>query len=75
MLRNTTGLCTVPNVMGRTLRAAKRAVAHANCRIGNTRRAYSRVKKGRVISETPKPRTVLPNGGKVNLVVSRGRKH
>jgi beta-lactam-binding protein with PASTA domain len=27
-----------------------------------------------VISEKPKPGTVLPNGDKVNLVVSRGHK-
>ena len=32
------------------------------------------VKAQRVISETPKPGTVLPSGGKVNLVLSRGRK-
>jgi beta-lactam-binding protein with PASTA domain len=29
----------------------------------------------RVISEMPKPGTVLRKGGKVSLVVSRGRKH
>jgi beta-lactam-binding protein with PASTA domain len=27
-----------------------------------------------VISQKPKPGTVLPNGGKVNLAVSRGRR-
>jgi beta-lactam-binding protein with PASTA domain len=38
--------------------------------------AYSKtVKRGRVISQKPKPGAVLPNGGKVNLVVSRGREH
>jgi beta-lactam-binding protein with PASTA domain len=30
---------------------------------------------GRVISQKPKPGKVLPGGGKVNLVVSRGGKH
>ena len=32
------------------------------------------VKRGRVISQKPKLGTVLPSGGKVNLVVSRGRR-
>ena len=75
MLLNTPGLCTVQDVKGKTLPAAKRTIARANCRVGQIRRAYSkRVKKGRVISQKPTPGTVLPGGGKVNLVVSRGRK-
>jgi hypothetical protein len=44
-------------------------------RVGKIRRAFSKtVKRGRVISEKPKPGMVLPKRGKVNLVVSRGRK-
>ena len=79
VLLNTPGLCTVQDVKGQTLAAAKRTIARANCRVGTIRRAYSKtvenlVKKGRVISQKPKPGTVLPGGGKVNLVVSRGRK-
>jgi len=65
----------VPNVKNKPLAVAKRAIFARHCRVGKIRRAYSKVvKKGRVISETPKPRTVLPNHGKINLVVSRGRK-
>jgi beta-lactam-binding protein with PASTA domain len=75
VLLNTPGLCTVQSVQGKTLPAAKRTIARANCRVGTIRRAYSKtVKRGLVISEKPKPGTVLPNRGKVNLVVSRGRK-
>jgi Glycosyl hydrolase family 26/PASTA domain len=67
--------CLVPNVDNKPLTPAKRAILARHCRVGKIRRAYSKVvKKGRVISETPKPHTVLPNRGKVNLVVSRGRK-
>jgi hypothetical protein len=70
---NTPGLCTAQDVKRQTLPAAKRTIAHANCRVGKIRRAYSKsVKKGRVVSQRPKPGTVLPNRGKVNLVVSRG---
>ena len=75
VLVNTTRLCTVPNVLGKTLPGAKRTIARADCRVGKIRHAYSKiVKKGRVISEKPKPGTLLPNRGKVNLVVSRGRR-
>ncbi len=75
VLANTTGLCTVPTVTGMVLSAAKRALARANCRLAKVRGAYSRVvRRGRVISQKPKPGAVLPNSGKVNLVVSRGRR-
>jgi hypothetical protein len=70
---NTTGVCKVPNIKGKKLPAAKRAIAGAHCRVGKIRRAYSKtVKRGRVVSEKPKPGTVLLSG-KVDLVVSRGR--
>jgi hypothetical protein len=75
VLLNTPGLCTVQDVFRQTLPVAKRTIARANCRVGKIRRAYSKVKRGRVISQKPKPGTVLPSRGKVNLVVSRGRKH
>jgi eukaryotic-like serine/threonine-protein kinase len=52
-----------------------RTVARGNCRVRKIRRAYSTtVKRGRVISQKPRFGTVLRGGGKVNLVVSRGRK-
>jgi beta-lactam-binding protein with PASTA domain len=76
VLVNTPGLCTVQNVGGKSLQTAKRTIARANCRVGKIRRAYSKtVKSGRVISQKPRFGAVLPGGGKVNLVVSRGRKH
>jgi serine/threonine-protein kinase len=75
VLINTPGLCTVQDVEGMTLPAAKRTIARANCRVGRVRRAFSKtIKKGRAISQKPKPGAVLRGGGKVNLVVSRGRR-
>jgi hypothetical protein len=75
VLLNTPGLCTVEDVKAKTLPTAKRTIVRGNCRVGKIRRAYStRVKRGRVISQKPKPGRVLPKRGKVNLVVSRGRK-
>ena len=75
VLANTTGLCSVPKVTGMTLPTAKRTIVRANCHVRTVRSAYSKtVKRGRVISQKPKPGAVLLKGGKVNLVVSRGRK-
>ena len=74
-ITNALGVCTVPHVRGKSLPAAKRTIARANCRVGAIRRAYSKtVQRGRVISQKPRPGTVLPNRGKVSLVVSRGRR-
>jgi hypothetical protein len=75
VLLNTTNACKVPNVRGKTLSRAKRMLANAHCRPGSVRRAFSkRVKRGHVISQSPHLGAVLPAGGRVNLVVSRGRK-
>jgi FG-GAP-like repeat/FG-GAP repeat/PASTA domain len=75
VLLNTPGLCTVQDVFRQTLLAAKRTIARANCRVGKIRRASSKhVRRGRVISQTPRFGTVLPGSGKVKLVVSRGRR-
>ena len=75
VLVNATGLCGMPDVRGKTLRAARRAIVRADCRVGMIRRAYSKkVTRGRVISQQPASGRVLPGGGKVNVVVSRGRK-
>src|SRR5262245_10759281 len=65
--------CHVPPVRGRKLAAARSAIAKAGCKVGRVRRARSKkVKRGRVVSQSPRPGASLPNLGKVNLVVSRG---
>ena len=75
VLINTPGLCTVQNVRGKTLPAAKRLIRRANCRVGTVRREYSKTRRrGRVISQKPNFGAVLPKGGKVELVVSRGKR-
>jgi hypothetical protein len=74
VLTNTPGLCAVQDVRGMTLPVAKRTITRANCSVGTIRRSHSKtVKRGRVISEKPAAGTVLRRGGRVNLVVSRGR--
>ena len=65
----------MPKVVGKSLAKAKAAIAKSHCRTGKVGRAYSKkTKKGLVLSQTPKAGKQLANGGKVNLVVSRGRR-
>jgi len=66
--------CRVPNVVGKTLAAAKRTLTRRHCRAGRVSYAYSgRVAKGKVVSQSRRPGKMLSAGSKVNLVVSRGR--
>jgi hypothetical protein len=75
VLLNRSGLCTVPNVKGRTLRNATRVVVAAGCRSGKTGHTYSNeVAKGRVVLQQPRPGARVPHGTSVALVVSLGRK-
>jgi FG-GAP-like repeat/PASTA domain len=75
VLINAPGLCTVPEVEWIQLSKARRLLAGAHCRVGKIRRT-KRVNRvgGVVFSQSPVAGTVLPKGGKVNLVVSRGPK-
>jgi uncharacterized delta-60 repeat protein len=67
--------CAVPKLKATTLRTARGRLAKAHCTLGRVKRAYSRkVKKGRVISQTPRPGTQLPERSKVSVIVSRGHK-
>jgi hypothetical protein len=67
--------CTVPKLVGKRLSAAKSAIKKRHCALGKVRRAYSHKRKGSVISQSRRPGRVLAGGSKINLVVSRGRKH
>jgi eukaryotic-like serine/threonine-protein kinase len=65
----------VPNVVGRTLPRARHALVAAHCQLGRVTYAFSRArKKGRVLSQRPKPNAQLPSGGRVRVVVSKGRR-
>jgi hypothetical protein len=65
----------VPNVLGKRLKAAKHAIKAAGFRVGKiTFRFSAKAKKGRVISQKPKPGKHLKRGARVNMVVSKGRR-
>jgi hypothetical protein len=66
-------VCLVPRVIRRTLKVARGMIARAHCTLAPIRRSYSkRIKRGRVIAESPAPGARLPEGSPVALVLSRG---
>lgn len=66
--------CVVPNVGGKTLHIARRTVTGGRCRVGRvTRKLSTRIRKGRVITQSRRPGLRLPVGSRVNLVLSKGR--
>lgn len=67
--------CVVPNVKGKTVPAAKTALVAAKCSLGSVKSTFSKVRKGRVVKQSPRAGTQLASNARVNLVVSRGRKH
>jgi hypothetical protein len=67
--------CVVPNIRGKQLAAARKAITKAQCRVGRIQRKFSnRVRADRVISQTPRPRARLASRARVHLVVSKGRR-
>jgi FG-GAP-like repeat len=70
---NAPGLCTVPNVESLQLSAARRRLARWHCRVGQIRWRAGGT-RGYVLSQRPWLGAVLSKGGKVNLVVSAGRR-
>jgi subtilase family serine protease len=73
-LQSSAPVCLVPKVKGKTLAAAKRALARAHCKVGKVTRKFSKVRRGRVISQRPRPGTSLAAGARVNLVISKGKR-
>jgi beta-lactam-binding protein with PASTA domain len=63
-------------VVGKTLAKAKASLRSHHCRSGKiTRRASSARLKNHVLAQRPHAGRRLANGGKVNLVVGKGRRH
>jgi len=66
--------CKVPNVVGKRLASAKPALVKRHCRTGKVRYAYSRRRSGIVIAQSRRPGQVRPNGARIDLLLSRGRR-
>jgi hypothetical protein len=60
--------CVVPRVVGRSLRAARRALRAAHCRVGDVVRRR-RATHGLVVSQRPRAGAQRPAGATVSLVV------
>jgi IPT/TIG domain/PASTA domain len=63
--------CVVPKLTGKKLKAARKKLKHANCRLGKVR--GHRSKRAKVRKQSPKPGRALPPGSKVNVKVGLGR--
>lgn len=67
--------CIVPDLGDKTISTATTTLKTSYCRRGRiSARFSSRVRRGRVISTTPRRGARLPGGTKVDLVVSNGKR-
>jgi hypothetical protein len=64
--------CIVPKLQGKTLAAAKTALKRAHCKLGKANKRHaSRKMRGKVVAQSPKPRSNRPPGSKVAVVVGK----
>ena len=64
--------CVVPKLLGLTLKKAKARIKRAHCTVGKiTRKRSVKSKRGKVLTQKPKPGKRLAPGAKVNLTVGR----
>jgi hypothetical protein len=60
--------CVVPNVTGKKLKAAKKKIRAAHCKVGHVgKKKGVTVKSGKVVKQSPKRGKVLRAGSKVNV--------
>jgi hypothetical protein len=64
--------CIVPDLVGKTLAAAKAAIKKAFCSLGKVKTVPSSRAKGKVLSQKPKHGKRLKQHAKISLVVSKG---
>jgi beta-lactam-binding protein with PASTA domain len=65
--------CVVPNVVGMTVGKARSKIARSHCAVGSVRHRTSTAgKKGKVLSQTPRPGKRLKHGARLSLAVGTG---
>jgi uncharacterized delta-60 repeat protein len=68
--------CVVPGLRGRTVPKADAELKAAYCLRGSIAKRFSTtVRRGRVVSTRPVRAARLPDGTKVHLIVSKGKRH
>jgi hypothetical protein len=66
--------CVVPNLAGKKLKASKREIKAAHCKLGKTtRRKGVKPASAKVVGQSKKPGTVLPAGSVVRVTLGPGR--
>lgn len=63
--------CVVPRVVGLKLSKARQALSRAHCSVGRITYRHRRGKHGKVVSQSPAPRSHRSRGTRVKLVVGR----
>jgi hypothetical protein len=63
--------CVVPRLKGRTLAAAKRALAHAGCRLGKVSKRRSRHRRGTVLDQSKAAGRKVSRGTRVAVTLAR----
>lgn len=62
--------CVVPQLKGKKLKAAKKKLRKARCKLGKVKlRGDATAKTGKVVKQAPKPRKQLAPGSKVNVTL------
>lgn len=61
--------CAVPKLKGKTLKAAKKALRQANCKLGKVKRREG--KPGKVLKQSAKPGKALKSGSKIGVTVGK----
>jgi hypothetical protein len=62
--------CKVPKLMGKTLKAAKKRIRAADCRVGTlTKTEGATAKDGEVVKQVPKPGATVPIDAKVRITL------
>jgi hypothetical protein len=65
--------CTVPKLKGKTLKASKKKIKGADCKVGKvTKRKGVTAKSGKVVGQSKKPGTILPAGTPVKVTLGKG---
>jgi hypothetical protein len=60
--------CTVPKLKGRSLKASKKKIKAADCKVGKvTKKKGAKGATGKVVKQSPKPDKVLPACSKVKV--------
>jgi hypothetical protein len=65
--------CTVPKLRGKSLKASKKRIKGADCKVGKlTKKKGAKASTGKVVGQSRKPGTVLPAGTVVKVTLGKG---